>query len=128
MSTETTFFQDANITITNARFIVGSQTFAMRGITSVQSIEVEPNYTGVTTLLSLSGIVGLLAFTNSLAILAVACTIVFAIGAWWASSLKTSYAVVLRTAGGEVRAYESKDASQIGRIMKALNDSIISHG
>jgi hypothetical protein len=36
--TEQTFFKQGQVTVTNTRFIVGSQTYAMRNITSVQAM------------------------------------------------------------------------------------------
>src|SRR5882672_3402347 len=38
---ESIFFQSGDIMVTNARFVVGAKTFAMRGITSVEAIESE---------------------------------------------------------------------------------------
>ena len=40
MLNETTLLHRGDITVTNARFMIGSQTFAIRGITSVQGIEI----------------------------------------------------------------------------------------
>jgi len=38
---ESTYFKSAEIMVTNARFVVGAKTFAMRGITSVEAVESE---------------------------------------------------------------------------------------
>ena len=43
MNDEKVFFQRGDITVTNARFLVGPQTFAMRNITSVRADEIEPD-------------------------------------------------------------------------------------
>ncbi len=75
--------------MTDARFIVGSQTYAMRGITSVKGIEITPGF-----------FARLFGETST-------------------------FAVVLSTAGGEVRAYESKDSDLIGDVLEALNQAIV---
>ena len=42
MLSETTLLHRGDITVTDARFMIGSQTFAIRGITSVRGIEITP--------------------------------------------------------------------------------------
>lgn len=89
MTKETTILRRGNIIVTDSRFMVGSQTYAIRGITSVKGIEITP---------------GLFARVFG----------------------KTStFAVVLSTAGGEVRAYESKDSGVVGDVLEALNQAIV---
>lgn len=89
MSNERTFFDRGNVTVTDSRFIVGSQTYAMRGITSVKGIEITPS--------------------------------IFA----RLFGQKSNFAVILFTAGGEVRAIESKDSDFIGDVLEALNNAIV---
>ena len=43
---ETTFFEQGNVKVTNARFIVPSQTYAMSGITSVKFYTEKPSLVG----------------------------------------------------------------------------------
>lgn len=38
------------------------------------------------------------------------------------------FKIILKTAGGEVTAYNSFDKNHISKIINALNDSIIAHG
>ena len=45
--TEEVFFEQGSVKVTNARFIVNAQTYAMNGVTSVKSNVVPPNRTGV---------------------------------------------------------------------------------
>ena len=75
--------------MTDARFVVGSQTYAIRNITSVKGIEIIPGPIG-----------RLLGY-------------------------KSMFAVVLSTAGGEIRAYESKDSDLIGDVLETLNQAIV---
>lgn len=128
MPTETTFFQSGHISVTNARFVVGAQTFAMRGITSVQGVETPPNYTGGVIMIILGVIVAAAGFYGSSIGAGVFGLLVSAGGVWVVRQQKPTFAVVLRTAGGEVTAYQSQDRNHISQIIQALNDSIISHG
>ena len=146
---ESIFFQSDSITVTNARFVVGTKTFAMRGITSIEAVESEevvdikstdPMRTifgGVFTLIGLF-IIGAGFF----------CWIFYEFSFWIvvgagvmgllmlgvAGSLnfinykKRAFKIVLKTAGGEVTAYKSFDRNHISQIIRALNDSIISNG
>ena len=50
------------------------------------------------------------------------------LGALQFTQTKQAFNIVLKTAGGEVTAYQSFDREHISRIIRALNDSIISHG
>jgi hypothetical protein len=62
MSTETIFFQEGEILVTNARFVVGSQTFAMRTITSVKGEMTPANFTGAVLLILIGLLIALVAF------------------------------------------------------------------
>ncbi|MFA1591936.1 DUF6232 family protein [Serratia nevei] len=48
---ETEFFRNGNVLITNARFIVGSSTYAMTGVTSVKKTSVTPSRAGAIILI-----------------------------------------------------------------------------
>jgi Family of unknown function (DUF6232) len=127
MSNEVTFLENGGITVTSARFVVGTKTFAVRGITSVQLIKV-PAYYGGAVILILAGLVPIvIGIRSSIAFTAVGFFILFG-GVWSCFRQKPSYAVVLRTADGEVTAYQSKDRSHVVQIVEAINDSIISNG
>lgn len=128
MENETTFFQSNEIVVTNARFIVGAQTFAMRGITSVEAVKIPANYNGVITLVLIGLILALSGFVSSLFGLTCFGVVLLALGVWLATRKKPHFAVVLRTAGGEVTAYQNYDWNTISQIIEALNQSIVSHG
>jgi hypothetical protein len=127
MADETTFFQSGDITVTNARFIVGAQTFAMRGVTSVQGVETPASYGGPIFIVIFGLVLALVGFSGSIFI-AVVGILLIAAGVAIAIRRKATFAVVLRTAGGEITAYQSLDRAYISKIIQALNDSIISHG
>jgi hypothetical protein len=128
MADESTFFQSRGIAVTNARFIVGAQTFAMHGITSVQGVETPASY-GWPALLTLVGLIimALSLFGGEIGV-GVFGVLLFAAGIWLFTRQKPKFAVVLRTAGGEVTAYESRNRDHIAEIIRALNEAIISHG
>jgi hypothetical protein len=89
MLNETTLLHRGDITVTDARFMIGSQTFAIGGITSVRGIEITP------------GLVRRLFGGTS------------------------TFAIILKTAAGEIQAYESKDSDLIGDTLEALNQAIV---
>jgi hypothetical protein len=140
---ESIFFQGAGIMVTNARFVVGAKTFAMRGITSVEVVEAE-EIVETQTVNPLPGVIigaGLLIIAvGFLCWLLYDCSLWVLVGAGIlgvtmfvvAGSLliqpRRVFKVVLKTAGGEVTAYKSFDRSHISQIIRALNDSIIAHG
>jgi hypothetical protein len=127
MAEETTFFQSGDIAVTNARFIVGAQTFAMRGITSVQGIEQSPSYVAPVILALLGLILALNLFSGEIG-LGILGLLILAASIWLFTRRKPTFAVVLRTAGGELTAYQSKKRDHIAEIIHALNQAIISHG
>jgi hypothetical protein len=64
MSEETIFFQEGEILVINARFVVGAQTFAMRTVTSVKGEMTPANYSGAVLLVLTGLVVALIAFFN----------------------------------------------------------------
>jgi hypothetical protein len=128
MDTETTFFQSNDISVTNTRFIVGAQTFAIRGVTSVQAIKIPANYGDSLAFIFIGVIIALFGFANSLFVLGGLGILILFLGIWVVTRQKPIFAIVLRTASGEIKAYQSYDSSYISHIIEALNRSIISHG
>jgi hypothetical protein len=127
MADETTFFQSGGIAVTNARFIVGAQTFAMRGITSVEGVEQSASYTWPVILALLGFVMAISLFSGEIG-LGIFGLLLLAAGIWLITRQKPTFSVVLRTAGGEVTAYQSKSRDHIAEIIHALNQAIISHG
>lgn len=128
MNDEQVFFQQDEITVTNARFVVGSQTFAMRNITSVRSekIDAKVEYPGY---LMMAGIVvALVGFFGAGIAVGVLGIAILAGGIYLAWNQDDNFAVLLTTSAGEVSAYQSKDKQHIASIVKALNDSIVARG
>lgn len=125
---EKIFLQEGNITVTNSRFIVPSQTYAMSGITSVKLAEKNPSKAGpiifiVTGLLFWLGMgAGGEGFVAG---------IIFALpGIIWLIKmlLNPVHIVTLTVSSGEVKALESKDRTLIVKVVNALNEAIIYRG
>jgi hypothetical protein len=114
--------------VTSTRFIAGSQTFAMRNITSVESVEAEPNSKPPGYLLLLGIVFVLVGFATSSIWCGIVGLAMIAVGAYWSWKQRSTFAVVLTTAAGEVTAYQSQSRSVISAIVTALNLSIVERG
>jgi len=122
-SQETVFLNSGGVTVTNARFVVPGQTYAMAGLTSVKYHEQPQKWIA-------GAVCGALAawwFTIGDYMLPLA--IVFAIFspfALWRG--RRRYDVILSTSSGEVRALSSHARDDIREVVKALNNAIIYRG
>ncbi|TXH03234.1 MAG: QacE [Nevskiaceae bacterium] len=121
--TEKTFLSEGGVTVTNTRFIVPSQTYAMSGITSVKSFEETPSRKGPIILIAI-GLLAMLGGKDSIVV-----ALLFLAGgiAWWVLK-KAKYHVLLSSASGEAKALSSPDQAWIGRVVGALNDAIVHRG
>lgn len=122
--TEQVFFEHGNVKVTNARFIVNAQTYAMNGVTSVKSAVVPPNRAAVLVLIGL-GVLILVAASGGMKLLGVAMA---AAGAWLFTQQKSTHSVYLSSASGEVQALSDTDATFIGSVVHALNEALIHRG
>ena len=121
---ETVFLDEAGVTVTQARFVHGAQTFAMSNVTSVGSARTDPSRRGPIVLVVL-GVVLILAHQAA----SIAFGVLLAgLGAWWYQSQKPTHVVLLRSASGESRAFSSKDKTQVDRIVAAVNSAIVARG
>lgn len=118
---EKMFFNQGNVSVSNARFIVNGQTYAMNGVTSVKQAARHPSRLGPIV----AGIIGLLLLFNAavgwgLAFLAVAVV-------WWVTQ-KSEWIVVLQSSSGETKALTSTEKPFIDGVINALNESIVHRG
>lgn len=115
-----TFFEYDGVCVTNTRFIVDGQTFAMSNITSVKPLEQKPNrlYPGL-----------LIAIGVFFAIIGAHIMLVLSLigGVWWAMQ-KTVYHVMLHTVGGETSALKTSQKEYLQRVVTALNNAIDHRG
>lgn len=117
---EKTFFSQGDVRVTNARFIVSGQTYAMNGVTSVKQGVNEPSRGGP-LLLGIVGLIMLFAIAP-LGIILLIFTIV-----WWVKQ-KPEWIVILHSSSGEARALVSEDKGYIDSVIAALNDAIVHRG
>jgi len=124
---EQTFLNEAGVTVTQARFMVSGQTYAMNGVTSVASLKENPSRKGPIICLA----VGLITFFGVLSgdtqILPGSLFFLIVGGLWWYLK-KPQFAVVLHSASGESRAFTSPDENLVARIVGALNEAIVARG
>jgi len=144
---ESVFFQSGNILVTNTRFSVGTKTFAMRGITSVELVETDEYVEADTGDKAAKGVVkalggiglglivcGLLCWLIAgfpfwfFVVSGIAGCCLFVIAALLFSQRKQGFKIVLRTSGGEVTALTNSDRNFVSQIVQALNNSIIALG
>jgi hypothetical protein len=120
---EKIFFNQGNVSVSNSRFIVDGQTYAMSNVTSVKS-GVTPPDRGGAIIIAIIGLACLLGsgwvFAAGLVALAIA------VLAWIGS--KTKYSVILNTSAGENKALVSEEKSYISNVISSLNEAIVSRG
>ncbi len=127
---ETVFFNFDGVTVSNSRFIVRSQTYAMHSVTSVKPGVVEPKH-GIAILFLFIGFLLLIGemlelYTAGVLLMAGAVAIIIGLIAWTIE--KPKYAVVLNTSAGEHHALVSHKKQDIEHVLQALNQAIVSRG
>lgn len=121
---EQVFFDRDGVSVSNARFIVGGQTYAMSAVTSVKQAINPPSRGGAV----LVGIVGLLICLISTTAAISIGLLTVAMGIAWGAKQKPEYIVVLSTSSGESQALKSNDKLYVESVVSALNQSIIHRG
>ena len=117
---EKIFFEYEGVKITNARFVVDGQTFAMNNVTSVNSITEPPNRLwGIVCLL-----IGFAAVTEN-AFFGIP---MIALSIYFLYKQQTVYHVMLRTAGGETKALTTYQKDYLGKVVAALSNAIVYRG
>ncbi len=121
MTKEVSYYNEGPVQVSSARFVVATQTYAIRNVTSVKGTTIWPGRIAPIAFALLG--IALILTLNPVAIILGLCLV-------GSCSLllyyrKPTHAVVLATAGGEIRAYESSNADKISRILDALNQAIV---
>jgi ABC-type siderophore export system fused ATPase/permease subunit len=119
---EKIFFEEDDVSVSNSRFIVNGQTFAMGNVTSVKTGVEEAKKGGAIVI----GIIGLLLLFSGKALLV--SIIIIGVGILVFNAAQDKYSVVLSTSSGENQALTSGDKSYIEKVVVALNDAIVSQG
>jgi hypothetical protein len=121
---EKTFFDSGGVTVTNARFVVHGQTYAMQSVTSIKGGKKGPPRVGPIVV----GVLGLVAFSSWGVGGVVLGLCLLAIAVYWWIQQKPTLIVLLSSASGEAQALSSNDAPYIQQIIGALNDALIHRG
>ena len=117
---EKIFFSYDDVKVTSSRFISGGQTFAMSNITSVKAFEQKPNRFWA-ILIMFFGILLTITF------LPVGLTMIGA-SAIYMIFQKTTFHVMLATAGGETSALTTYQKDYLDQVVAALNEAIVYRG
>jgi len=119
---EQEFFNHGHVRVTNARFMVNGQTYAMNGVTSVKHGKKDPARGWPIFLLLLGA--GMLLAPN----LRMFGFPILIIAALWLFAQSTEHTVLLSSASGESKALTSTNEAHIRQIIEALNQAIIHRG
>lgn len=122
---EIEFFRRENVSVTNARFMVGSKTYAMNGVTSVKKGEKTKSKI-IPILFVLTGV--LLFFSTPGITARILASALVIIGVFAYKAIKPEYSVVLNSASGESQALTSQHEKYIDMVIDALNQSIVHRG
>jgi hypothetical protein len=122
---EIEFYRNGNVSISNSRFIVGTTTYAMNGVTSVKRGQNEPPKAAPIVL----GLIGLMMVFVASTLLSKGIGVLIVLGCIaWLKSLKTEYLVFLNSSSGESQALASTDKEYIDQVIHNLNEAIIHRG
>lgn len=117
---EKVYFEHGGVQVTNARFKVDAQTYAIRNITSTAAWS-KPQGWALAALLVLCAIGGFMSKDGAGA--GVLFLLLAAGVFWWA---RPWHFVKLSTASGEVKALKSRDRNYVLQVVNALNDAMVS--
>jgi predicted Zn finger-like uncharacterized protein len=135
-SEEQVLFNSDNVTVSNSRFIVGGQTYAMNSITRVMAGVIKGDILGYWWIIFSMSVCGIFAIAFS----------IMADGSGWWIALglflllvgwtglnegipQDKYTVLISISGGELKQIlVNEDAVYINNIVTALNDAIVSRG
>ncbi|OYD77976.1 UNVERIFIED_ORG: hypothetical protein BDU10_3099 [Burkholderia sp. CF145] len=123
---ERTFLDEGGVKVTNARVLVGSQTYAMSGVTSVKHAMKPAKRTVPVVCFLVAAATLYFNHQDMGAILFAVAAAVVGVLAWVA--VKDEHFVILHSSSGESKAVTHTDSGFIHRVIRAINDSIISRG
>jgi type IV secretory pathway component VirB8 len=120
--TEKVFYQDANVSVTQSRFVASSKTYAMRNISSVHLYRKERSKK-LEIILIIIGSILLIGESSRIvgAIMLIAGLLLLFL-------LKDEYTVRINSNSGEADGYVSKDKELIQKIVNAVNEAMIFRG
>ena len=123
---EKVFLDENSVKVTNSRFVVPSQTYAMSGITSVKAVIVTPKRTVEIVLFLLGLIMVIFSGGNFGSVFGGVLFMAGGVVLWILR--KAKHIVKLSTSSGEAEALGSTDGNFILKVVKAVNDAIVERG
>jgi len=122
---EKIFFETGALKVTSTRFINGSTTYPINGVTSISSGEKEQSYANA----GWAGFIGILFFIGGVVTpFSLGSTIfgILLLGAAFliVKSIKPEYVITFGTAGGDKDGLVTKDKVFRDAVLKALNDAV----
>lgn len=128
---EKVFLDAHGVKVTNARFIVHKQTYAMASVSSVKvgMTDITPSRTASVVTAAIGGLWLLGAYKNGFEAIVIPLVLIVA-GILWFRAIKTAfeYKIVLTTSSGETTALTSTSEPDIRIVETALNDAIVYRG
>ena len=130
-TTEKIFLDAQGVKVTNARFIVHKQTYAMSSVSSVKVgvTDKTPSKTAPVVITAIGAVWLFGAFSNGFKAIIIP-LVMIVLGISWYLSIKTvyEYKIVLTTSSGETTALISTSEPDIRVVETALNDAIVYRG
>ncbi len=121
---EREFYKNGSIIVTNARFRVGTTTYAMQGVTSVKKHKIDANRLFPIIMMVVGlGMLFLASFGWKIAgvVICILAVVIF-------KAIKDEFVVVLNSSSGESQALKNTDQTYIDNVIDARNNAIVHRG
>ena len=122
-ATEQQIFTDQNVLISTTRLIVNGVTYPLSNVSSVRLLRKRPNYL-FPVLLVIGGVFLLVGGKDTI----VWALVLLAVGIALFFLLKSTYTMLIGSAGGEKSALTSKNSAYMENVVEHINNAIISRG
>lgn len=126
MNKEQVFYHKGDVMVTNTRFVVPGQTFAMSGVTSVRSSEGRKDINPAILIIPILGLIGTFIVGGTIGNILL--TLSLLVMVLTSVIRKKLYHVSLTTSSGEQRALMSPDRTYVEEVVSALNQAIVHRG
>lgn len=119
---ERIFYQDTNVTVTQARFVTQAKTYAMSNVSSVSLYRIKRSKKLEIFLIAI-GLVMIVGESTR-----IVGSIFLLIGVVMLFLLKDSYSVRINSNSGEADGFISKEKDYVEKVVNAVNEAIIHRG
>ena len=126
---EKVFFEQGSIKVTESRFVNGTTTYPINGITSIVADAKEPSYSSAGWVAFVGVIFGIVGIAPPIGWGAIAFGVFLLVMAFGiARTKKVQYVIVFGTAGGDKDGLVTEDRIARDAVLKALNDAVSHKG